>query len=113
VLKESAVIEILDCLEAIGRNDYFITPALSSFLMKRFKKKEELESERSGLAALTETERKILKLIARSQTSKQIAEQLFLSPRTVDKHRENICAKLNIHGSMNLLKFAIENKHSL
>lgn len=113
LLKESAAIEILDCLEAVCKNDYFISPVLSSYLIKRAKKKENLESEHKGLSALTDMEKKILKLIAHSKTSKQIAEQLFISPRTVDKHRENICTKLDIHGSMNLVKFAIENQHSL
>ncbi len=113
LLKESAVIEIHDCIEAILKDDYFISPDLSSYLMNRFKRKEVLESERNGLTALTETERKILKLTAHSLTSKQIAEELFISPRTVDKHRENICNKLEIHGCLNLLKFSIENKHSL
>lgn len=113
ILKESAVLEIHNCLEAICRGEYFISPALSSFLVQRLKKKEALKSEHKGLESLTEVEKKILTYIAQSMTSNQIAEKLFISRRTVDKHRENICDKLDIHGSLNLVKFAIENKHSL
>jgi DNA-binding NarL/FixJ family response regulator len=113
LLKESAVLEIHDCLNVIVKNEYFISPALTSFLVKRLKNKKELESKHEGLEALTNVERKILGLIAQSLTSSQIAEKLFISPRTVDKHREKICSKINIHGSLNLVKFAIENKHSL
>jgi DNA-binding NarL/FixJ family response regulator len=113
ILKESAVVEIHDCLEAINRGDYFISPALSSFLVQRLKKKAELEASHEGMEALTDVEKRILRLIAQSRTSHQIADELFISKRTVDKHRENICTKLNIHGSLNLTKFAIENKHSL
>jgi len=113
LLKESAVLEIHNCLEAIDKNELFISPVLSSFLIQRLKKREELETEHKGLASLTEMEKKVLSLIAQSLTSKQIAEKLFVSSRTVDKHRENICTKLDIHGGLNLIKFAIENKHSL
>jgi len=113
LLKESAVIEIHDCIEAVLKGDYFISPALSSFLVQRLKKKDDLENKHEGLKSLTEVEKKILKFISQSMTSNEIADKLFISKRTVDKHRENICAKLNIHGSLNLTKFAIENKHSL
>ena len=113
LLKESAVIEIHDCIEAVRKGDYFISPALSSFLVQRLKKKDDLENKHEGLKSLTEVEKKILKYISQSMTSNEIADKLFISKRTVDKHRENICAKLNIHGSLNLTKFAIENKHSL
>jgi DNA-binding NarL/FixJ family response regulator len=113
LLKESAVIEIHACLEAIYRNEYFISPSLSSFLVQRLKRKEDLETKHEGLASLTDVEKKILEFISQSLTSNQIADKLFISRRTVDKHRQNICGKLNIHGGLNLIKFAIENKHSL
>ncbi len=113
VLKECAVAEIHDCIKAVLNNNYFISPVISSFFMNRSKRKEVLETENKGITALTETERKILKLTAQSLTSKEIAEDLCISPRTVDKHREHICTKLNIHGSLHLVKFAIENKNSL
>ena len=58
-------------------------------------------------------ERRILKLIAEKKTSKEIASALFISPRTVDNHRNNICVKLDLHGSNALLKFALEHKSEL
>jgi DNA-binding CsgD family transcriptional regulator len=54
-----------------------------------------------------------LKLIALNKTSKEIADEIFISYRTVESHRTNIATKLNIHGSHSLLKFAIENKGAL
>ncbi|MDP2877531.1 MAG: helix-turn-helix transcriptional regulator, partial [Holophaga sp.] len=62
---------------------------------------------------LSPAERKILKLIAESKTSKDIAEALFISQRTVENHRAHISTKLDIHGSYSLLKFALENKSRL
>jgi DNA-binding CsgD family transcriptional regulator len=51
-----------------------------------------------------------LKLIAEYKTSKEIADELFVSIRTIDAHRANICQKLELHGSHALLKFALEHK---
>jgi DNA-binding CsgD family transcriptional regulator len=64
----------------------------------------------TGIDTLTRSERNILRLIAEQKTTKTIAEELFISPKTVDKHRTNICAKLDLHGAYALLKFAFENK---
>ena len=65
---------------------------------------------RPGLESLTKAERRILKLVAENKTSREIAAELFISPRTVEAHRANIASKLNLHGSHSLLQFAIENR---
>jgi DNA-binding CsgD family transcriptional regulator len=59
------------------------------------------------------SERNVLKLIAKNMSSKEIAEELSISPKTVDNHRTNICTKLDIHGSHSLLRFLLENKSLL
>jgi len=113
LLKDSAIAEIIDCLEAVNGNNYYISPVLSSYFVNRIKIKKLITDENEELENLTATEIKVLKLISLSKSSKQIGEELFISSRTVDKHRENICKKLNIHGSLNLMKFAIDNRHAL
>jgi len=65
------------------------------------------------LDELTLSEKNILKYISENMTSKEIAEVLFLSYRTIENHRTNIANKLNLKGSHSLLKFAIENKSLL
>jgi DNA-binding CsgD family transcriptional regulator len=62
---------------------------------------------------LTPTERKVLRYISQNKTSKEIADILFLSHRTIENHRTNISNKLNLRGSHSLIKFAIENKSLL
>ncbi|HXI89051.1 MAG TPA: helix-turn-helix transcriptional regulator, partial [Blastocatellia bacterium] len=62
---------------------------------------------------LTPTERTILKMIAAEKTSKQIADELCISVRTVEHHRSNICEKLDLHGFNALVKFAITHKSEL
>jgi two-component system response regulator NreC len=63
--------------------------------------------ERDSYSALTEREREILKLVAEGYTNNQIAEQLFISPKTVDTHRTHIMDKLNLHSRAELVKYAM------
>lgn len=58
---------------------------------------------------LTEREKEIIKLVAEGNTNKEIAEAIFVSPRTVDTHRNNILKKLKLHNAVELTRFAFEN----
>ena len=113
VLKENAVSDIIDCLRSVASGQYFISPAISHLLVRRTERARGLAGQTSGLSSLTPTERRILNLVARGKTSKEIATELFISPKTVENHRLNIATKLDIHGNNALLKFALENKGSL
>lgn len=113
VLKDSAVNDIIDCISSVSKNDYYISPSVSNFLVNRRKRVKELKSNNPYLDKLTATEKKILKFISENKTSREIAEVLFLSPRTIENHRTNISNKLSLKGSHSLLKFAIENKSLL
>jgi len=113
VLKESAVNDILESIRSVVEDQYYITPAISKYLMNRRNKKESISMDNPGLNDLTPNEKKILKLISENKSSKDIADILFISIRTVENHRMNICNKLGLHGSNALLKFAIENKSYL
>ncbi|HEY5914501.1 MAG TPA: response regulator transcription factor [Verrucomicrobiae bacterium] len=113
VLKESAVNDILEAIKAVMAGHRYISPALSDFLLTRRAGSNGLRESKPGLDRLTSAERRILKLIAEDRTSKEIADQLGLSPRTVENHRTNMCAKLDVHGIHSLVKFAYENKSRL
>jgi len=113
VLKENAVQDILDCLVAVAAGQHYLSPTISGYLVRRRGRAEELAVKKPGLNDLTKAERRILKLIAEKKTSREIATELFISPRTVEAHRANICAKLELRGSHSLLQFALENRASL
>jgi len=113
VLKENAVEDILDAIAAVAEGGHYLSPSVSGFLVRRRNRAETLASQKPGLDDLTKAERRILKLIAEKKTSKEIAAELFISPRTVEAHRANICAKLDLRGSHSLLQFALENRSSL
>src|SRR6185503_3166853 len=110
VLKDSAVIDIVNAIRVVSAGGHYISPAISSFLINRTARRSRLVDERPGLEQLTPTERRVLRMIAEKKTSREIGAELFISPRTVDSHRNNICAKLDLHGSNALLKFALEHK---
>jgi DNA-binding NarL/FixJ family response regulator len=113
LLKETAVTDLLQAIHRVAVGDCYICPALSGALLRRNADREALQEEKVGLAALTPTERQILKLIAEDRTSKEIAELLKCSVRTVETHRQNISYKLELSGSHSLLRFAFDHKAQL
>ncbi|MBK9226427.1 MAG: response regulator transcription factor [Ignavibacteria bacterium] len=113
VLKDSAVNDILECILSVSEGNYFISPSMSNLLLRRRKKMTDLRKSNPMLDSLTPTEKKILRFISQNKTSKEIADVLFLSHRTIENHRTNISNKLNLKGSHSLIKFAIENKSLL
>ena len=113
VLKDSALPEIIDCIKAVAAGRNYISAQLSNYLLNRANRVGGLARERPGLKDLTPAERNILKLIANEKTSKQIADELHISIRTVDRHRANIGEKLNLHGSTALIRFAVTNRSEL
>jgi DNA-binding NarL/FixJ family response regulator len=113
VLKDSAVTDIVAAIKAVAAGQHYISPQLSSYLLKRSQSSAALNARKPGLEDLTPTERRILKLIAEDKTSKEIAKELFISHRTVETHRANISRKLELHGNLALVKFALEHKAHL
>lgn len=113
VLKENAAEEILNCIAAVSRNEAYVSPSLTDFLLRRRSRVESLASHKPGLDDLTIAEKRILKRVALGKTNKEIAAELFISPRTVESHRANICEKLELAGANRLLQFALENRDAL
>ena len=113
VLKDSAITEIVGCIHTVAAGRHYISPAISSFLIGRSTRSADLVKQKPSLNDLTPTERRILRLIAETKTSKEIAAELFISHRTVENHRSNICQKLDLQGSHSLIKFAFDHKSQL
>ncbi|MEK7725277.1 MAG: response regulator transcription factor [Acidobacteriota bacterium] len=110
LLKESAVEDIVTGIKAVAKGENFISPQLTSFLFNRSRRNFSSNEKTLTINDLTPAEHRVLKLISEEKTSREIAEMLFISVRTVERHRENICTKLDIHGSNALLKFALAHK---
>jgi DNA-binding NarL/FixJ family response regulator len=113
VLKETAAIDILEAMKTVAGGRYYISPSLSHNLVLRNQRAKDLLERTPTLRDLTPSERRVLAMIARQKTSKEIADELNISYRTVDTHRTNIATKLNLHGANSVLRFALENRDSL
>jgi DNA-binding NarL/FixJ family response regulator len=113
VLKDSAIAEIVNCIKAVVAGHDYVSPALSSYLIRRGARAAALAAEKPALSDLTPTERSVLKLIAEGQTSREIAAALGIGVRTVEHHRNNVAAKLDLRGSHALVKFAIKHQAEL
>jgi len=107
ILKESAVVDILKCIDAVVEDNFYISPQVSHFLISM-----NLKTKPSSKEELTQSEKRILKLIGKGKSSKEIAEELFISYKTVENHRSNICKKLGITGNSALLKYALRLTNS-
>jgi DNA-binding NarL/FixJ family response regulator len=113
VLKENAGEEIISALDKVAQGETFVSPSLSHAGERRSERVHALLLSKPQIDELTAAERRILKLIAEDRTSKEIADVLKISIKTVENHRLSICHKLNLHGSHSLLKFAFDHKSHL
>lgn len=106
LLKENSAYDLMIALKFVLDGRRFISPQISEKLI-------ETDEIRESIFQLTSSEKRIISLISEKKTSKEIAEKLHISVRTVDTHRTNICSKLDVHGVNALVLFAIENKSML
>jgi DNA-binding NarL/FixJ family response regulator len=113
VLKENTVTEIINCMESVLNGNYYLSPAISDFLLRRNQKPSNFSKKENELNKLTDAEINIMKELAMMKTSQEIAETLFISSKTVQNHRSNICNKLGLKGAHALLKFAIDHESDL
>jgi DNA-binding NarL/FixJ family response regulator len=104
ILKEFALEEIENCIDTVSQGNHFFSPKIVEVLA------DESPSDRS-LRELTPSEKKILKLIAKDKTNREIASLLFISYRTVEKHRSNIITKLKLKPKTNSLLIWAKEHH--
>lgn len=114
ILKDNAVDEIILCINKVAANEKFIGPALQPYyseINEEDKKKQELIEL---IKSLSQSELKTLKLVSNNRSTKEIAELLFLSEKTIENYRSRICQKLGLPPRNNsLLMWVGENKDLL
>ncbi len=102
VLKTQADEDLLEAVRAVERGEPFLTPDAQQALIK-----DVLERGSTGDEDLTPREEEIVKLVAEAHTTKQIAEILHLSEKTVENHRANAMRKLGMRDRVELVRYAI------
>jgi DNA-binding NarL/FixJ family response regulator len=105
VLKSGADTDIVDAVRAAMRGDSFLYPSAVTALVRDYVERGGRGEEQFDV--LTPRELEVLKLIAEAHSSKEIAKQLFISVKTVERHRQNILDKLGMRDRVELTRYAI------
>ena len=105
VLKSGADTDIVDAVRAAMRGDSYLYPSAVTTLVRDYVERGGRGEEQFDV--LTPRELEVLKLIAEAKTSKEIADLLFISVKTVERHRENILDKLGMRDRVELTRYAI------
>ena len=108
VIKESAAEGLLKGIETVLKGDYFLDSAVSSQVVQTLMKLPGKGTKITDVhyASLTAREQEILRLLAEGMSAKEIAEKLCISPKTVENHRSNIMNKLDLHSTLELVRYA-------
>jgi DNA-binding NarL/FixJ family response regulator len=105
--KRAAPDDLVSAIRAVSQGNVFLHSTLAKFLMKEMAV-HPADVEPAAAEELTPREQEVLTYIAEGCTNREIAEVLVISIKTVDRHRENIMQKLNLHSRVELVKYAIE-----
>ena len=109
IVKRAAQEDLIHAIRVVARGDLYVHPTMTRILFNEPDKA--VTPTVSDVETLTLREIEVLQLLAKGYTNRQIAEQLSLSPRTVEGHRANIAGKLGLHSRVELVEYA--EKHGL
>ncbi|MDO8754241.1 MAG: response regulator transcription factor, partial [Anaerolineales bacterium] len=107
VPKRAAPEELITAIKAAANGEVYLYPSLAKLLVRDFFSTEHMADQKINLDGLTEREREVLTRLAEGESNDQIAALLVISPKTVERHRENIMRKLNLHSRSELVRYAI------
>jgi len=105
LLKDAGTAELDLAVKAVARGETYLSPAVSKHVIADYMRR--VGGESGSLELLTPRQREILQLIAEGQTTKQIANTLHISVKTVETHRMQLMERLDIHDVPGLVRFAI------
>jgi len=109
IIKRAAANELVAAIRAVYNGEAVLSPAITRLLLEDYLSRDVHKSENDA-NALSSREREVLQLIAEGKTSKEIAEILNLSVKTVQSHRTSLMQKLDLHDRGDLIKYAIQKK---
>ncbi len=108
VLKASPSSDILDAIRAVHRKEYFLSSQIKANVIDSYLKTKTSEPTVRGYDLLSDREQQVFRLVVQGSSTKEIADLLCVSPKTIEKHRSSISSKLGIHGRLEMLKYAIK-----
>ncbi len=107
-LKDASQDELLKAIRLVSSGKIYISPSIAGKIMEGYLEGKKYLKERSSWDTLTQREKEVLKLVAEGYTSKEIADLLCNSPKTIERHRANIMRKLSVNNVSQLTAIAIE-----
>jgi DNA-binding NarL/FixJ family response regulator len=106
LLKSTSPDELRNSLWKAARGEPVFSPSLASLVLTEFRRLKKSDQSAEGLSV---REREVLQLVARGLSYKDIGEQLFISPKTVENHTRNILDKLHLSRKNELMRYALEH----
>jgi two-component system response regulator NreC len=107
ISKTAASTELATGIRSVYRGDSFLSPSVARFLVEDYQQVASMKESQDPYEQLTNREREVFKLVAEGHTTQEIAAMLVLSPKTVERHKTNLMAKLDIHNRTELVKYAL------
>jgi DNA-binding NarL/FixJ family response regulator len=108
MVKESASERLLQGLESVAKGDYFLDSPVSHAVVENLIKTPAKETRitNADYGTLTPREQEVMRLLAEGLSTKEVASKLFISPKTVENHRSNLMNKLDLHSTIELIRYA-------
>ncbi|MCW7753693.1 response regulator transcription factor [Desulfobotulus sp. H1] len=108
IAKDSASDRLLQGIETAMRGDYYLDSAISHQVVEKLMQfpVKEAKITDSEYGSLTPREQEVMRLLAEGSSPRDIGDRLYISPKTVENHRANIMKKLNVHSTMDLVRYA-------
>ena len=111
ILKNTGRIELMKAIRTVHSGTSYFSEAVTQTIMKSLVKNNQIEdSQKASIPKVSRREKEVLGLIIKEFTTQEIADQLFISLKTVESHRSNLLAKLNARNTAGLVRIALENK---
>ena len=107
ISKAAASSELTSAIRSVYRGDSFLSPSIARLLVDDYRQLASVGRSNDTTDQLTDREREVLKLLAEGHSTREIAQILVVSPKTVDRHKTNLMAKLDIHSRLDLFKYAL------
>lgn len=105
--------ELVDAAEKVAKGERYLGKQFSKMMTEEYKRLAHKKKHPDPIKSITNREREVLGLLTEGLTSTEIAEKLYISPRTVEKHRTNLLKKLDLKNTAALVRFAMENEQAL
>jgi DNA-binding NarL/FixJ family response regulator len=107
ISKTSASSELTSGVRAVAAGESYLSPAIAKLFVEDYQRVAPIEDKSDPYKELTDRERETLKLVVEGYKTRQIAEMLAITPKTVEAHKTSLMKKLGIHSNLELVKYAL------